>query len=121
MADNVTFQKTETATPSTGEVVAADEIAGAKYQRMKLIHGGAGVNAGDVSVSNRLPVKDDYDDNLYYYSGSNIEYICSHTVHGTATSATDWLITKLSYGANGITNKEKLTGSVDNRAVLGWR
>lgn len=42
--------------PGTGEAVAADEIAGRKFQRMKLIHGDDGVNAGDVSLNNPLPV-----------------------------------------------------------------
>jgi hypothetical protein len=49
MADDTTL-------PGTGDVIAADEIAGVKYQRMKLIHGGEGVNEGDVSHTNGLPV-----------------------------------------------------------------
>lgn len=36
---------------------ATDEIAGAHYQRIKLIHGADGVNAGDVSTANRYPVE----------------------------------------------------------------
>jgi hypothetical protein len=122
MADNVKFQKTETATPPTGFICAADEIAGAKYQRMKLIHGGAGENAGDISTSNPLPVDDKYDDNIYYKIGQSILYMCQHVVHGTALSATDWKITKFTYDVDGfLTNKERLTGSVDGRAGLAWR
>ena len=49
MADNSTL-------PATGDVVAADEIGGVKFQRMKLIHGNDGVNAGDVSLTNPYPV-----------------------------------------------------------------
>ena len=51
MADNVTL-------PGTGAAVASDDIAGAQYQRIKLIHGADGVNAGDVSTANPLPVVD---------------------------------------------------------------
>jgi hypothetical protein len=52
MADNETLNQNTT----TGAVVAADEIAGAVYQRIKLIHGIDGSNAGDVSTTNPLPV-----------------------------------------------------------------
>lgn len=40
-----------------GDTVAADEIGGAKFQRIKLIHGADGTNAGDVSTTNGLPVQ----------------------------------------------------------------
>lgn len=51
MADN-----TQLPIPSTsGDVIAADDIAGVKYQRVKLIHGADGVNDGDVSSANPLP------------------------------------------------------------------
>ena len=51
MADNVTLN------PGIGgAVVAADEINGAQFQRIKLVHGADGINAGDVSVGNPLPV-----------------------------------------------------------------
>lgn len=42
---------------SGGSTVASDEIAGKHYQRMKLIHGADGVNDGDVSSANPLPVE----------------------------------------------------------------
>lgn len=54
MADDVVVN------PVTGvnavETVAFDEIAAKKYQRVKLIHGADGTNAGDVSSANPLPV-----------------------------------------------------------------
>jgi hypothetical protein len=54
MADN-----TQLPLPSTvGDVIAADDISGVKFQRVKLIHGADGVNAGDVSAANPLPVSD---------------------------------------------------------------
>lgn len=40
-----------------GDLIAADDIDGVKYPRMKLVHGPDGTNAGDVSTSNGLPVQ----------------------------------------------------------------
>ena len=51
MADNTTLN-----TGTGGDVVATDDIAGVKYQRVKLILGADGVNDGDVSSTNRLPI-----------------------------------------------------------------
>lgn len=51
MAENVQI------TPGSGDVVGADDIAGVKYQRVKLIHGEDGVNDGDVAQSNGIPVR----------------------------------------------------------------
>lgn len=67
------------------------------------------------------PTGGDVDYVLTYYDGSaNMEYYCSNPVHGAATSATTWTIKKYFYGANGITGWQKLPGSVDGRAALGW-
>ena len=52
MADNVTI------TPGSGASVAADDIGGVLYQRVKLIEGADGVNNGDVSSSNPLPTQE---------------------------------------------------------------
>lgn len=41
---------------SGGATFGSDEIAGVHYSRLKLIHGADGVNAGDVSTANPLPV-----------------------------------------------------------------
>lgn len=49
MADDVTL-------PGTGEIIAADEIAGKKVQRLKLMLGADGVNDGDVASGNPMPV-----------------------------------------------------------------
>lgn len=51
MSDNIPL-------PNSNEVAAADDIAGVKYQRIKVIHGNDGVNDGDVSRTNPLPVED---------------------------------------------------------------
>jgi hypothetical protein len=50
MADNVGY------TPGTGASVAADDIGGNLFQRIKLTLGADGVNNGDVSASNPVPV-----------------------------------------------------------------
>ena len=41
---------------STGDVIAADDIGGVKFQRVKMILGADGVNDGDVSSANPVPV-----------------------------------------------------------------
>lgn len=53
MADN-----TQLNPGSGGDVIAADEINGVKYQRVKLVHGADGVSAGDVHEDSPLPVHD---------------------------------------------------------------
>lgn len=50
MADNVAI------TPGMGATVAADEIAGALHQRVKITIGADGTNDGDVASGNPLPV-----------------------------------------------------------------
>lgn len=52
MADNTTLNSM-----TGGDSIAADEISGVKYQRIKLVEGADGVNDGDVSSSNPLPVE----------------------------------------------------------------
>lgn len=50
MADNVAI------TPGSGATAAADDIGGVLFQRVKVVHGADGVNDGDVSAANPLPV-----------------------------------------------------------------
>jgi hypothetical protein len=50
MSDNVGY------TPGSGATIAADNVGGALHQRVKLIHGVDGTNAGDVAETNPLPV-----------------------------------------------------------------
>ena len=56
MADNLTTQILDQATIPDASAIATDEIAGVHYQRIKLIQGADGVNAGDVSSANPLPI-----------------------------------------------------------------
>jgi hypothetical protein len=50
VADNTTLN-----TGAGGDVIASDDISGVKFQRMKLVHGADGVNAGDIAFANPLP------------------------------------------------------------------
>ena len=50
MADNIGY------TPGSGATVSADEILGILFQRIKLTLGADGVNDGDVSSSNPMPI-----------------------------------------------------------------
>ena len=58
MAENVQFQSEAPATPPDTAVIAADDIDGVKYQRMKLVTGSDGQLLGDVSTHYPLPVRD---------------------------------------------------------------
>jgi hypothetical protein len=51
MADNVQLNP-----GAGGSVIAADDIGGVAYQRVKVVHGADGTNDGDVSRVNPLPV-----------------------------------------------------------------
>lgn len=50
MADNIAI------TAGSGTSMGADDISSVKYPRVKLIHGADGVNDGDVSTANGLPI-----------------------------------------------------------------
>lgn len=51
MADNTTINA-----QTGGDVIATDDIGGVKYPRSKLVIGADGVNDGDVSAANPMPV-----------------------------------------------------------------
>lgn len=79
MADDVLFQSDTPATPIAGTIVAADEIDSKLHQRMKITVGADGVNDGDVSSANPLPVlginnliPDAYDYISLSYTGDNL-------------------------------------------------
>jgi hypothetical protein len=76
MADNVQIQ------PASGVAVpvAADEIAGAQHQRVKVQHGADG-SATDVSAASPLPVTAVPDRGAATFSGS-------HTTSATASTST---------------------------------
>lgn len=79
MADN-----TQLPVPSTsGDVIATDDIGGVKYQRVKLIHGAEGVNDGDVSSVNPLPM-----------TASNVTGKFREAFEGVGLDSAKWLETK---------------------------
>ena len=82
MADNVGY------TPGVGATVAADEVGGALYQRMKIAVGADGVNDGDVSSANPLPttqplyatILDETNTPILYYGEAAIGSVTSDPV-----------------------------------------
>ena len=56
MADDVSVNTGSALSGATNVSVAADEILGIKYQRVKLVLGADGVNGGDVSSANPMPI-----------------------------------------------------------------
>lgn len=50
MSDNINV------TPGTGKTVATDDISGVQYQRIKVTLGDDGINEGDISSTNPMPV-----------------------------------------------------------------
>jgi hypothetical protein len=89
MADNVTLDNM-----SGGDVCAADEIDGVKYQRMKLAIGADGVNDGDVSTANPMPVREVALKEKLYFDGGDI-YACQ-AYPGSLLSSAVWQIKKYS-------------------------
>jgi hypothetical protein len=80
MADNVSI------TPGVGANIAADEIGGVKYPRSKMIVGADGVNDGDVSDANPVPMKLRGDE---FFSGAS-KYDAKVTSDGeVATTVTE--------------------------------
>ena len=51
MPDNVGY------TPGSGAIIAADDVGGALLQRIKVVVGADGVNDGDVSLANPMPIQ----------------------------------------------------------------
>jgi hypothetical protein len=80
MADNVSI------TPGVGANIAADEIGGVKYPRSKMVVGADGVNDGDVSDANPVPMKIRGDE---FFSGAT-KYDAKVTSDGElATTSTE--------------------------------
>lgn len=79
MADN-----TQLPVPNTnGDIIATDDISGVKYQRVKLIHGAEGVNDGDVSSVNPLPM-----------TASNVTGKFREAFEGSGLNGAKWVETK---------------------------
>lgn len=112
MADNTTLNS-----GTGGDTVASDDISGVKFQRVKLTLGADGVNDGDVSSSNALPVSDNgstlsVDDGGSTVSvddgGSSLTVDGTVGVSGTVTVDSELTTADLDTGAG-----------TDTRAVVG--
>ena len=67
MADNTTLNL-----GTGGDNIATDDISGVKFQRVKVIHGNDGVNDGDVSETNPLPVQAGLDSGQVWDAGVSL-------------------------------------------------
>jgi hypothetical protein len=120
MADNITLN-----VGGGGDVLAADDIGGAKYQRVKLVHGPDGISLGDTASGNPLPVTAyngyistanstvSYIASASSFTGSweDITHFSSITVIGSATaSGTLWLDFSID-GSNSIRNVQLSDGT----------
>lgn len=78
-----------------GDIAAADDIDGIKYQRVKLTLGADGVNDGDLSANNPLPVVDSAAalkvDPLAAYALNDVED-ASPLYLGKAKASGTWLV-----------------------------
>jgi hypothetical protein len=77
MPDNVGY------TPGSGAIIAADEIGGALYQRVKPVVGADGV-ATDVSEANPMPAVADRTDNLLVLLSRIVKLLESNAVVDSA-------------------------------------
>lgn len=81
MADNIAV------TPGSGASIAADEIAGALHQRVKITVGADGTNDGDVSTANPMPVVQTGTPTLPTGAATSAKQLADG--HSVALSATD--------------------------------
>ena len=56
MADNTQVLNPNAIRNGGGDIISTDDLGGVKVQRVKMMLGGDGVNEGDVSLSNPMPV-----------------------------------------------------------------
>ena len=83
MADNTTLN-----TGAGGDVIASDDIAGVKFQRVKLTRGSDGTNDGDVSNALPLPVQ------ITNTARTDLRYYATLAAAGTTTTETAITLTR---------------------------
>ena len=74
----------------TGDTIASDDIAGIKFQRLKLVYGDDGVNAGDVSATNPYPTS--VNGSIFRFSTNNsttVQLAAGATFNGVIETALD--------------------------------
>lgn len=92
-----------------GDLVATDEIAGVKYQRVKLVLGADGVNDGDLSTTNPLPISGTVTANPSTYYGKTIIYVpVAQALAGTTVLV-----------AANASNKHKIVGGILTLTLAG--
>jgi hypothetical protein len=96
MPDNSTL-------PATGDIIAADEISGVKFQRIKLVLGADGVNAGDVASGNPMPVQASA---LPLPTGASTEATLAAVNAKLPTLSSGRVPVELPAGGAGLTNSE---------------
>lgn len=96
MPDNSTL-------PATGDIIAADEISGVKFQRIKLVLGADGVNAGDVASGNPMPVQASA---LPLPTGAATEATLAAVSAKLPTLSSGRVPVELPAGGSGLTNSE---------------
>lgn len=102
MADNVQVNERTT----DGAIFAADEISSVYYPRTKIIIGADGVNDGDVSSANPLPVS-----GTFWQATQPVSLASVPLPTGAATDAT--LVTIASYLDTEIASAVSLLGTID--------
>lgn len=140
MADNVSVN---TSTPGTPAVIASDDISGTQFQRIKLTLGADGINDGDVSATNPIPVGGivaldgttiaalsspgassvSVYDTIVDEPNATTTYICEAAV-GSASSAATWRVQRVVVSGTLKTIRFAGTGAfnqiADNRASLTY-
>ena len=95
---NVEFQSATIASPPVTTVVATETIDGAELQRMKLAIGVTGVDDGNISETNPIPVKEQDLSEQIWINGSDI-YVCK-AIPGSALNSPVWRIKKYDTASN---------------------
>lgn len=85
MADNTSLN-----TGAGGDLIATDDIGGVKYQRVKIAIGADGVNDGDISAANPLPVQ------ITDTSRTELRFYATAAAAGTTGTETAITLTKSS-------------------------
>lgn len=91
MADNVTLNSM-----SGGDAVAADDIGGVKFQRIKLVYGADGTNSGDVTPTNAFPIAQSQTNFVFSTANStSANLAASATFTGTVETVTQQQVISL--------------------------
>lgn len=113
MSDNTTINP-----GAGGDIIATDDIAGVKYPRSKLVLGADGVNDGDVSSSNPLPMRQNAGSGTLTGAVINASSSGDNTLVSGTTSQTVRVYRLLLTAAGNVNVKFKDGASTDLTAAL---